>query len=696
LVGDEGAQCDGGGAEGLHAEGEGVELGVVGVVEGEEGAELVLDVLVEVDAGVAVVDQGVGVLHDGVVGLVVALALSLLDVAVGDVLLRPHGGGVVAELLVEGDAHGPGVAEVGAAVVGGRVVDRLVVGEAAVGAIEHPVVEGAGGHHSSRPVVGVLVHPLNRDIRAVLSGEARRRILVDAQSVLVDGVDPAGDLVGRVGEVDVGGVGAVPHVEVGVDLGVELADGLDFLVEEEGGGDAAVAVEADVEFGEDAVEAGGVGGLREGGEGGLGGDESAVELAEGVAQSAHREEEEGDDHHSEVGDAERHPPQVHAGLAAVHLVEVGGHHARQDQHARHHDEDDDGLDQVERPVEQAVEHVGGEVVERGRGSVEVVGVHGQALQVDVGVGLDVVGRVCQHLRSLEDLVPLAAHRCSRRLDSAADVVGHGVVGGVGAEAAADEEGSDGGEGGAGGDGGGGGGGVGRVDGGLVVVGVEVDVGLLEDGEVVDQPRAVGEVGGCGSAGSAQLRGDVADLVGQLREPAPVVGLVPVDRHVHAVVQCALRHPQVLLQRGVEHEPHDGRDGDSRCEQDGEDCHAFQLELLVGTVGEVALPGLAGRTLLLEDAAGDGDDEYDGEGRPDDGERDHYFHRGHVLGHCLGVALRVGLRENRLVLRRVEVGVEEVHEGLGGGVSGEVGGGDVVARGAVGGGEASGGGCSGYK
>ena len=105
-VGDKGVHGVGGGDEGIDVGGEGGQVCVEVVVGSQEGVQLVLQILVQVDSGVPVVDQGLGVGHDCSVGLGVARALPSADVAVGYVANPP---GVVIlglEFLVEGNAGG--------------------------------------------------------------------------------------------------------------------------------------------------------------------------------------------------------------------------------------------------------------------------------------------------------------------------------------------------------------------------------------------------------------------------------------------------------------------------------------------------------------------------------------------------------------------------------------------------------------
>ncbi len=91
MVGNQGVEGVGGSEEGTDASSKGVEFVVKVVVLTEKGGELVLEVLVEVDTGIAVVEDRICIRHDGVIGLRVVLALALLDVAVGDITQRPDG-----------------------------------------------------------------------------------------------------------------------------------------------------------------------------------------------------------------------------------------------------------------------------------------------------------------------------------------------------------------------------------------------------------------------------------------------------------------------------------------------------------------------------------------------------------------------------------------------------------------------------
>ena len=157
------------------------------------------------------------------IGLGVSRALPSAHIAVGDVANPP---GIVVlglEFLVEGNAGGSQGGEGGPWGGGAHVKGlRCIVG--AVGVVEYPVVICAAGRSARSPVVGVLVHALDSNFGVVLGGESGIGVVVDTQTVVLDGIDPAGDFGGGVGGINIGGFGRIPHVEEGVNLGIEVAD----------------------------------------------------------------------------------------------------------------------------------------------------------------------------------------------------------------------------------------------------------------------------------------------------------------------------------------------------------------------------------------------------------------------------------------------------------------------------------------
>lgn len=77
----------------------------------------------------------------------------------------------------------------------------LLVGYGAVGAIKDPPVLGARGDPT--PCVGVQVQLLDGVVRIVVGGLLGPRVDVHTQSILLDGRNPALDLVGGDGQVDI-------------------------------------------------------------------------------------------------------------------------------------------------------------------------------------------------------------------------------------------------------------------------------------------------------------------------------------------------------------------------------------------------------------------------------------------------------------------------------------------------------------
>lgn len=79
-------------------------LCVEGVVAGKQTGELILQVLIEINARISVVDKRLGVLKHVFVGLSAALALALGNVAIGNVTDCPYGRRVGLCFFIEGDA----------------------------------------------------------------------------------------------------------------------------------------------------------------------------------------------------------------------------------------------------------------------------------------------------------------------------------------------------------------------------------------------------------------------------------------------------------------------------------------------------------------------------------------------------------------------------------------------------------------
>ena len=309
----------------------------------------------------------------------------------------------------------------------------------AIGHIVDPVIEGAGGHNSVGATVCVLVHACQRHLRVVLSGNARSSINVYAQSVFIDVVDPRCNLVGGEVEVDVSAFGSIAHIHVFAYLGIELTHCLHFASEHEGRGDAAVPVKTDGHSRKNPVKACRLCCVRIGIVCSLVSEQVFVELAEGVAEPSHAEKEKCHHDDAEVGESEGDPPQMHTGFAGENLVEMRGDHADESKHAADHDKSQDRLNEVEGPSFKGIEEIRSHVVERGGGGVDVIGVHGQALHVDLSICLDIVGRVGESLRCLEDPISLVRHHCSRIQNRIVDVICHRIVGGVWPEATADEK-----------------------------------------------------------------------------------------------------------------------------------------------------------------------------------------------------------------------------------------------------------------
>lgn len=171
-VGDEGVKGLGGGDEVADAGGEAGDFGVEIDVGGVETGELVLEVLVEVDSGVPVVDEGVGAFDDFSVAIGIVAAVSATYVSVDDLADRPAVADIILEFLVEGNAHGSGGGESCSAGGGGHV-NGLSDVMSAVSAIENPVVVGTAGRDSSGVVVGVFVEIRQSDLGIIIGTEAR-------------------------------------------------------------------------------------------------------------------------------------------------------------------------------------------------------------------------------------------------------------------------------------------------------------------------------------------------------------------------------------------------------------------------------------------------------------------------------------------------------------------------------------------
>jgi hypothetical protein len=82
---------------------------------------------------------------------------------------------------------------------------------------------------------------------------------------------------------------------------------------------------------------------------------------------------------------------VHAGLASVDLEEMSGNHAHCDYESADYYEDQNGLNEIKRPTFHGLEDILGKGIDGGSGCIEVIGVHGETLQIDIGVCLDGVG-----------------------------------------------------------------------------------------------------------------------------------------------------------------------------------------------------------------------------------------------------------------------------------------------------------------
>lgn len=129
-------------------------------------------------------------------------------------------------------------------------------------------------------------------------------------------------------------------------------------------------------------------------------------MAEGIAESAHPEEKEGDHHNPKISDAEGYPSQMDTSLASIYLEEMRSDHSHHDDQSCNHDEDQNGLYQVKSPTLHGFEDILGKSIDRYSSGIEVIGIHGDTFHVDISISLDRIGRSSQCLRSLVHLVPL--------------------------------------------------------------------------------------------------------------------------------------------------------------------------------------------------------------------------------------------------------------------------------------------------
>lgn len=224
---------------------------------------MVLQVLVQVYPRVSVIEDGISVGHDRIIRLRAVLTLPLRDVAVGDVTLRPDGGGVAGELVIQRNAEEAGGGKTSPTGERGRVVG-LIGRTSAISTVIYPIVEGTSRDDTSSSIISILIQTSQRIQGIFLSGKASGYIHVYTLLVHAHSIDPSADLGGSGSEVDVGRFGSITHVQVTVDLRIEKTHRLYLIFEIKGSSDTAISKEASGHLGKDAVKACRLGGLRKG------------------------------------------------------------------------------------------------------------------------------------------------------------------------------------------------------------------------------------------------------------------------------------------------------------------------------------------------------------------------------------------------------------------------------------------------
>lgn len=68
---------------------------------------------------------------------------------------------------------------------------------------------------------------------------------------------------------------------------------------------------------------------------------------------------------------------MHASLAAENITTMSGNHSNKDENAADHDKRENGLDEIERPIEETVKDISRKLIEGDSGGIIVVGVHGE-------------------------------------------------------------------------------------------------------------------------------------------------------------------------------------------------------------------------------------------------------------------------------------------------------------------------------
>lgn len=197
--------------------GKAIQLAIVGCIFIENGSQLVLQVLVQVYPGVSVIKDGISIGHDSIIGLRVTLALSLHDVPISDVALRPDGGGVAGELVIQGDTEEARRDELCPAGECGCVVS-LISQTSAISLVIYPEIESTSRNNTSSPIIGVLIHTLKSNQWIFLSGDTWGHIHVYSLLIHVHSIDPFANLGRSDREVDVSRFGGITHVQVSVDL----------------------------------------------------------------------------------------------------------------------------------------------------------------------------------------------------------------------------------------------------------------------------------------------------------------------------------------------------------------------------------------------------------------------------------------------------------------------------------------------
>lgn len=124
----------------------------------------------------------------------------------------------------------------------------------AVDVIEDPVIVGAAGRTASSLVVGIFIHITQSNIRIVFSEVADIIVIVFSQTIILDSIDPTLDLGSRLVQIDIEGGCWISHILVFSNGVVEEADCLHFFGYWKLAHYVAVAVEASVDFLEEAVE----------------------------------------------------------------------------------------------------------------------------------------------------------------------------------------------------------------------------------------------------------------------------------------------------------------------------------------------------------------------------------------------------------------------------------------------------------